>query len=41
MSFVLIGFGKATFNDLGETGPEQQCVWCSRIVFYHLILVRT
>lgn len=41
MSFILIGFGKKTCKDLGETGPEQQCVWCSTRVFYHLILTRT
>ena len=28
-------------QDLGETGPEQQCVWCSSVVFHHLILVRS
>lgn len=41
MSLTLITFGKRTFKDLGETGEEQCCVWCSRPVFYHLILVRT
>lgn len=41
MSFVLVGFGKKTFDDLGESGPEQRCIWCSADVFYHLILVRT
>lgn len=41
MSFILIGFGKKTYKDLGETGPEQQCVWCSSVMFYHLVLVRT
>lgn len=41
MSFTLITFGKKTFKDLGETGEEQRCVWCSRPVFYHLILART
>jgi hypothetical protein len=41
MSLILIGFGKRTFKDLGETGREQLCVWCSNLVFYHLILVRT
>jgi hypothetical protein len=41
MSFIIIGFGRKTSKDLGETGQEQQCVWCSNMVFYHLILVRT
>jgi hypothetical protein len=41
MSLTLITFGKKTFTDLGETGEEQICVWCSRPVFYHLILART
>jgi hypothetical protein len=41
MSFILIGVGKVTSKDLGETGRQQQCVWCSRLVFYHLILMRT
>lgn len=41
MSLILIGFGKKTYKDLGETGPEQQCVWCLASVFYHLILTRT
>jgi hypothetical protein len=41
MSLAIIGFGKITSDDLGETGREQQCVWCSASVFYHLILVRT
>lgn len=41
MSFTIIGFGKVTSKDLGETGQEQQCVWCSARVFYHLILERT
>lgn len=41
MSFTLVGFGKVTVKDLGETGLEQQCVWCSARVFYHLILTRT
>lgn len=41
MSLILIGLGKKTFKDLGETGQKNQCVWCSALVFYHLILVRT
>lgn len=41
MSFTLIGFGKTTRDDLGTTGKEQPCVWCSVRVYYHLILVRT
>jgi hypothetical protein len=41
MSITIIGFGKVTSKDLGETGLEQPCVWCSANVFYHLILVRT
>jgi len=41
MSFILIGIGKKTFEDLGETGQDQTCIWCFSLVFYHLILVRT
>ena len=41
MSWILIGFGKQSRKDLGETGIEQNCVWCSRTIIYHLILVRT
>ena len=41
MSLTIIGFGKVTYKDLGETGPEQSCVWCSARVFYHLSLLRT
>jgi zinc-ribbon family len=41
MSFIIIGFGKKTFKDLGETGTEQRCVWCATAVFYHLIRIRT
>jgi hypothetical protein len=37
----LFTFGKKTFRDLGETGREQNCAWCSKPVFYHLILVRS
>lgn len=41
MSFILIGIGKRTTRDLGETGQEQQCVWCSTAVYYHLFLIQT
>jgi hypothetical protein len=41
MSFILIGLGRRASKDLGETGQEQQCLWCSKKVFYHLILMRT
>jgi hypothetical protein len=41
MSFIIIGLGKKTFKDLGETGQPQQCFSCSVPVFNHLILVRT
>jgi hypothetical protein len=41
MSFILIGFGKQTRKDLGQTGVVQQCVWCHNLVFYHLIILRT
>jgi hypothetical protein len=41
MSLTIIGFGKTTVSDLGETGLEQQCVWCSARVYYHLIFIRT
>jgi hypothetical protein len=41
MSLTIIGFGKVTVRDLGKTGLEQQCVWCSSHVFYHLIFIRT
>lgn len=41
MSFTLFTIGRKTFADLGETGQEQRCVWCSRHVYYHLVLVRT
>ena len=41
MAFILIGIGKETIQDLGESGREQQCVWCSTEVYYHLILVRS
>lgn len=41
MSLTIIGFGKVTADDLGETGREQPCVWCSAHVFYHLIFMRT
>jgi hypothetical protein len=41
MSLTIIGFGKVTSKDLGEIGQEQPCVWCSALVYYHLILIRT
>lgn len=41
MSLILIGFGKQTHKDLGETGSKQQCAWCSEQVFYHLAVVKT
>ena len=41
MSFILIGFGKKTVKDLGETGQQQRCVSCSQLVSYHLVMVRT
>jgi hypothetical protein len=41
MSLTIIGFGKVTSKDLGETGLEQPCIWCSAHVIYHLMLVRT
>jgi hypothetical protein len=41
MSLILFGLGKKTYKDLGATGKEQSCVWCSCLVFYHLILIRT
>lgn len=41
MSLTIIGFGKVTVKDLGETGLEQQCAWCSERVFYRLVLERT
>jgi hypothetical protein len=41
MSFILIGFGKKTYKDLGETGQEQKCAWCSTRIFYHLIVIHT
>lgn len=41
MSFILIGFGKRTFKDLGETGTKQQCVWCGTTMSYHVIRIRT
>lgn len=41
MSLTIIGFGKVTSKDLGETGLEQPCIWCSTRVVYHLVLVRT
>lgn len=41
MSLILIGFGKKTRKDLGDTGREQQCPWCSGQVFYRLVVVKT
>lgn len=41
MSLILIGFGKQTHKDVGETGRKQPCAWCSRQVFYHLAVVET
>lgn len=41
MSLILIGFGKLRRRDLGETGVEQQCVWCYQAIYYHLIMVQT
>lgn len=41
MSLILIGFGKQPHKDIGETGREQPCAWCSRQVFYHLAVVET
>lgn len=41
MSLTIIGFGKVTSKDLGKTGHEQICIWCSAHVAYHLILLRT
>ena len=41
MSWIIIGFGRQSRKDLGETGVEQQCAWCSRKIYYHLILLRT
>jgi hypothetical protein len=41
MSFILIGFGKQTRKDLGETGYPQQCAQCGNSIIYHLIINRT
>lgn len=41
MSFILVGFGKRTRKDFGETGRVQQCIWCSNSVFYHLVRTNT
>jgi hypothetical protein len=41
MSFILIGLGKKTAKDLGETGQQQRCFSCSQVVVYHLVIVRT
>lgn len=41
MSFILIGFGKKTFKDVGESGPAHRCQWCSKVVSYRLVRVLT
>lgn len=41
MSFILIGFGKRTRRDFGETGSEQRCFICFNPVFYHFIHLKT
>ena len=41
MSLILIGFGKQTLDDLGETGQQQRCFSCLKPTLYHLVLVRT
>jgi hypothetical protein len=41
MSFILIVVGKKTYKDLGETGQEKKCAWCSTRIFYHLIVIHT
>lgn len=41
MSFILIGFGRQTRKDFGETGPEQFCFRCYNPVFYHLVHLKT
>ncbi len=37
MSFILVGFGKRTTRDLGETGSAQRCFRCTNSVIYHLV----
>lgn len=41
MSFILIGLGKQTRQDLGEAGAEQRCAWCSERIVYHLTVDKT
>ncbi len=41
MSFILIGFGRRSRTDFGETGGAQVCFHCSNHIFYHLIRART
>jgi hypothetical protein len=41
MSFILIGFGRRTRKDFGETGPVQDCFRCNNSVFYHLVNTKT
>ena len=41
MSFILIGFGRQTRKDLGETGYTQICPLCTSSMFYHLIRSHT
>lgn len=41
MALWIIGFGRVTTRDFGETGMEQECVWCSERVYYHLVRART
>lgn len=41
MSFLLVGFGKKTYSDLGAPGPEQECVWCWDVVRFRLLMVKT
>ncbi len=41
MAFILIGFGRRTHKDFGETGYVQPCVRCANAVYYHLVRIRT
>jgi zinc-ribbon family len=41
MSFILIGFGKRTHKDFGETGRTLKCLRCSNPVVYHLTRINT
>lgn len=41
MAFILIGFGRRTQKDFGETGYVLPCVHCSNNVYYHLVCIRT